>query len=140
MDQMCDDKVHSLCGCKLRQGQHRLQQLAHVGGRQRWQDLNFPLVRECRITRVHLRPHQLRLGDEPQRGCGESHMRLPGPILLGLECVPADPRLGILKGALGEGAAATPGDQTGLRSVCRGIEQCILRIDTLNRQALANQN
>src|SRR5262249_27527354 len=52
-------------------------------------------------------------------------MMLPGPIFLGLAFVPADLRLGILTGALGEVAAATRGDQTGLRSVCRGIEPCI---------------
>src|SRR5215813_10190755 len=50
---------------------------------------------------------------------------LPGPIFLGLECVPADLRFRILKGALGEVAAATPRDQTGLRGVRRGIEQRI---------------
>src|SRR5215813_4943818 len=125
MDQMRDDKVHRLCGCELRQGQHRLQQLAYVSGRQRWQDLDFQLVRQCGITCIHLRPHQLRLGDEPQCGRGERQMMLPGPILLGLEFVPANLRLGILKGALGEGAAATPRDQTGLGGVRRGIEQRI---------------
>ena len=123
MDQMRDDKVHSLCGRELRQGQHRLQQLAHVGGRQRRQDLDFQLVCQCGITRIHLRPHQFGLGDEPQRRRGESQVMLPGPIFLGLEFVPADLRLGILKGALGEVAAATPRDQTGLRGVRRGVEQ-----------------
>src|SRR6185295_15157548 len=47
---------------------------------------------------------------------------LPGPIFLGLEFVPANLRLGILKGALGKVTAATPRDQTGLRGVRRGIE------------------
>src|SRR5205823_14176363 len=50
---------------------------------------------------------------------------LPRPILLGLEFVPADLRLGILKSALGEVAAATPRDQPCLWGVRRGIEQRI---------------
>src|SRR5690349_9098652 len=50
---------------------------------------------------------------------------LPGPIFLGLEFVPADLRLGILKGALGEVAAATPRNQTGRGGVRWGIEQRI---------------
>ena len=79
MEQMRDDKVHRFCGCELRQGQHRLQQLAYVGGRQRWQDLDFQLVRECGITCIHLRPHQLGLGDEPQRGCSSRRSRSCGP-------------------------------------------------------------
>src|SRR5215813_861540 len=48
---------------------------------------------------------------------------LPSPIFLGLEFVPAALRLGILTGTLGEGAAATPRDQPGLRGVRRGMEQ-----------------
>src|SRR4029450_12140893 len=49
----------------------------------------------------------------------------PGPTLRALESAPADLRLGLLKGALGEGATATPRDQPGLRGVRRGIEQPI---------------
>jgi hypothetical protein len=60
VDQVCNHQIHGLCGRKLPQGQHRLQQLAHVGGRQRWQDLDFQLVRQCGITPVHLRPRPLR--------------------------------------------------------------------------------
>src|SRR5499427_3110199 len=82
-------------------------------------------MRQCRITRVALRPHQFGLGDEPQRRRSESQVMLPGPIFLGLEFVPADFRLGVLKGALGKVAAATPHDETGLGGVRRGIEQCI---------------
>src|SRR5262245_1096892 len=46
------------------------------------------------------------LGDAPQRRRGERPGRLPGPIWLGLACVPAALRLGLLPGALGAGAAA----------------------------------
>src|SRR6266516_6184688 len=53
---------------------------------------------------------------------------LPRPILLGLEFVPADLRLGILKRALGEVAAATPRDQACLWGVRRGIEQRIREV------------
>src|SRR4029453_13131457 len=65
---------------------------------------------------------------EPQRGRRESQVMLPGSILLGLEFIPADLRLRILKGALGEGAAATPRDQACLWGVRRGIEQRIRAI------------
>src|SRR4029453_11028989 len=76
----------------------------------RGQALDFQLACQGGIPRVHLPPSQLGLGDEPQRGRRESQVMLPGSILLGLEFVPADLRLRILKGALGEVAAATPRD------------------------------
>src|SRR5262249_58599865 len=77
-------------------------------------DLDCQLVRQCGSTCRPLRPHPLRVGDAPPCGRGARQMMLPGPILLGLEFVPAPLRLGILKGALGAVAAATPRAQTGL--------------------------
>jgi len=123
VDQVCDHKVHGLWGRELRPRQHRLQQLAHVGGRQRRHDLDFQLARQGRSPSGHLRPRQWGLGDEPHRGRRESPVRLPGPILLGLEFVPTDLRLRILKGALGDVAAATPRDQPCLRGVRRSLAQ-----------------
>src|SRR5215510_3531867 len=52
-------------------------------------------------------------------------MVLPRPILLSLELVPADLRLRLLEGALGEGAAAAPCDQACGRGVLRALEQGI---------------
>ena len=111
MDQMRDDKVHSLCGCELRQGQHRLQQLSHIGRRERREALDGQLVRQAGITRIRLCPRQLGLGHKPQRQSREGQMMLPGPILLSLEFVPANLRLRILKGALGAVALAAPRNQ-----------------------------
>src|SRR5262245_56209737 len=50
-------------------------------------------------------------------------MMRPGPLRLGLEFIPTDLRFRILKGALGEGAAATSRDQPCLGGACRGMEQ-----------------
>src|SRR5215831_14313160 len=52
-------------------------------------------------------------------------MMLPGPILLGLECVPADLRLRIFKGALSEVPSTTPRNQAFVGGILRGIEQGI---------------
>ena len=52
-------------------------------------------------------------------------MMLPGPILLGLEFVPANLGLRILKGALGEVALAAPRHQVWRWGVRGGIEQRI---------------
>jgi len=49
-------------------------------------------------------------------------VRLPRPILRGLACVPAALRLGLLKEALGEGAAATPRAQACLGGGRWGLE------------------
>ena len=44
-------------------------------------------------------------------------MMLPGPILLRLECVPADLRLRIFKGALSKVPSTTPHDQAFVRAL-----------------------
>jgi hypothetical protein len=44
IDQMCDHQLSRLLGCQLRHGQHCLQQLSHVGRRERRQDLDFQLA------------------------------------------------------------------------------------------------
>jgi len=123
IDQMCAHQLSRLLGCQLRHGQHRLQQLAHVGRRERRQDLDFQLAGQVGITPRGLRPRQLGLGHTPQRQSRESHMMLPGPILLGLACVPAHLGLRIFTGALGEGALAVPRHQVWGWGVRRGIEQ-----------------
>ena len=108
MDQMCDHQLSRLLRRQLWHGQHRLQQLAHVGRRERWQNLDFPLAGQVGITRLCLGPRPLGLGHKPQRQAREGPMVLPGPILLGLECVPANLGLRIFKGALGEVALTAP--------------------------------
>ena len=57
-------------------------------------------------------------------------MVLPSPILLGLELVPAQLRLGIFNGPLAEIAMATPMDEALWRGIQRGIEEGIGAITT----------
>ena len=125
IDQMHDHQIRRLLKCELRQGKDRLQQLAHVGRRERRQDLNCQLACQVGIPRIGLRPRQLGLGDEPQRRSGEGQVMLPRPVFLGLEFVPADLRLRIFKGAFDEVPSTTPRDQAFVRGILRGIEQRI---------------
>ena len=111
IDQMHDHQIRRLLKRELRQGKDRLQQLAHVGRRERRQDLDFQLAGQVGVTRICLGPRQLGLGHKPQRQSREGQMMLPGPILLGLEFVPANLGLRIFKGALGEIALAAPRNQ-----------------------------
>jgi hypothetical protein len=123
IDQMCEHQLSRLLRRQLRHGQHRLQQLSHVGRRERWPNLAFPLAGQVGITPICLRPRQLGLGHTPQRQPREGHMLLPGPILLGLEFVPAHLGLRIRKGALGAGALAAPRQQVWRWGVRQGIAQ-----------------
>jgi hypothetical protein len=50
IDQMCDHQLSRLLGCQLRHGQHRLQQLSHVGRRERRQDLDFQLAGHANLV------------------------------------------------------------------------------------------
>src|SRR5712664_2964924 len=122
MDQRQDHQLCCLLKRELRQGKDRLEQLAYVGSRERRHDLNCSLAGECGITRIGLRPRQLGLCDEPQRRGGEGQMMLPCLILLGLEFVPADLRLGIFTGARSDVPSTTPPDQAFVRGILRGIE------------------
>ena len=106
IDQMWDHQLSRLLGRQRRHGEHRLQQLSHVGRRERWQDCDFPWAGQVGITRRGLPPRPLGLGDQPHRPSRQGHMMLPGPILLGLACVPAHLGLRIFTGALGAGALA----------------------------------
>ena len=87
IDQMGDHQLRCRLGRQLRPRHHRLQQLAHVGRRERRQDLDCQWAGHIGITRLCLRPRSLGLGHKPQRQSREGHMMLPGPILLGLEFV-----------------------------------------------------
>jgi hypothetical protein len=74
IDQMCDHQFSRLLRRQLRHGQHRPQQLSHVGRRERRQNLDFQLVGQGGITRICLRPRQLGLGHKPQRQAREGQM------------------------------------------------------------------
>ena len=76
IDQMHNHQLRCLLKRELRQGKDRLQQLADVSSRERWQDLHCHLACQFGITRICLRPRQLGLGDEPQRRSGEGQVML----------------------------------------------------------------
>src|SRR5262245_23462238 len=59
---------------------------------------------------------------------------LPRPILLGLACVPAALRLGLLKEALGEGAAATPRAQACLGGAVGALSRVYEQAPSLLRR------
>jgi len=108
LDQMCAHPRSRLVRRQLRHGPHRLQQLAHVGRRERRQHLDFPWASQVGSPRLGLRPRPCGLGHAPQRQARSGPMRLPGPRRLRVACVPAPRGLRLRQGARGAGALAAP--------------------------------
>ncbi len=109
--QMSDYLFSGLLGRELREWQHCLQQLSHVGSREGRQHLYLQLARQLRVTLMGLGPVQLDLSYEPQRSGGQGQVMLPRPALLRLEIVPAYVGLGVLKDTFDEIASTTPLNQ-----------------------------
>ncbi len=100
-----------LFGRELRYGQDRLQQFAHVGGREGRQDDDLQLVEQLGVTRILLPPREFDTGDEPQRRGGQGQLVFPGAVLARLKVIPAEFGFGVLIDAFGEVALTARLDQ-----------------------------
>jgi len=112
VDQVGGDHFAGLLRRELRDRQDGLQQVADVRGRECWQDLQFELLRQLRVTGVGFTPLQLHPGHQPGGGGRQRGVMLPGAILAGLQVSPAQFRFGILVGPLGELPPATAFNQS----------------------------
>ncbi len=75
---MFDDQTSGLFLRQLGQRHHGLQQLAHIGDRQRGQNFEFHLLSQLRVPGIRIGPIVLGLSDEPGCQDGQCQVMFPG--------------------------------------------------------------